>query len=196
MPNDLARSIKVSGIFITSWRGVKRCQLTSHIRRLLNSSFIVLSLVYIIIHDDTAVIMYRSWFYVTFVNFNINWRSWREDGCLFHLPSRWLQSRLFRECSTNFPLIIIIFSLSCSLPVIFVPYLHTLRTSLYVSPTSFPVWVPWNYVCMIHGPPPPPGQLTYRHVHVRLFCLCLPQPVAPHPSTRFVRLGTCFSSIN
>ncbi len=104
---------------------------------------------------------------------------------------------LFCERLTNFPLIIIIFSLSSSLPDIFVLYFHTLCTSLYVSPTSLPVWVPWNYVCAIHGPLS--GLHIYRCTYRRVFCLYfplkyafLPQLAIPHPSTRVVRLGTHF----
>jgi hypothetical protein len=52
------------------------------------------------------------------------------------------------------------------------------------------VWVSWNYVCVIHGSPP--GLLMYRYVRRCVSCLYLPQPVAPRPSTRVVRLGTRF----
>jgi hypothetical protein len=195
--NDLASSGKVSGNIITSWRGVKRCQTTIILQTAPQQFLHRIYIMFHLIHDDTAVIMYRSLFYV------IIWSSTLfEDHegrmVVLHPPSRWLRvwhlSWLFCAPSTNFPLIIICSSLSDRRPdILFRIFI------LYVLPlTSIPLHsqcgYPWNYVCVIHESPP--GLLTYRYVRRRLSCLYLPQLAAPRPGTRVVRLGTCFSSIN
>ncbi len=200
---------KVSSIFITSWHDVKGCQFTNISRRLLISSFTVLLLFY-----------YNTWWHrchhvpfillFTFLELQLHLKymkgRWLFIPSSFQMASISSPVLLFSERWTIFPLIIIIFSLSGSLPDICVLLSHTLHTPLYVSPASLPVWVPWNYVCVVHGPLP--GLYIYTAVLVgvpsvsspRLSTLfingmCskgLPQLAGPRSNgTCIIRLGTC-----